>query len=176
MLTSRLFIRTYRQHNSRKPGIRYMVATINNKWIPSWIEDCSGSRKGEHHSSPWESPNININNLHLRAVLSSTKPPCTGTLSPAGLYDNNNDQFDFGSKMQKWVPSQTALRLGEIRPPTYSGYMVKKTHIPKIGFKFGLDQFGINSGYICFFNNIMVDEFSSTSRKGAAPCAKHAMN
>ena len=78
-----------------------MVATINNKWIPSWIEDCSGSRKGEHHSSPWESPNININNLHLRATLSSTKPPCTGTFSPAGLYDNNNDQFDFGSKMQK---------------------------------------------------------------------------
>ena len=35
------------------------------------------------------------------AVLSSTRPPCAGTLSAAGLYDNNKDQFDFGSKMQK---------------------------------------------------------------------------
>ena len=34
-------------------------------------------------------------------VLSSTKPPRAGTLSPAGPYDNNKEQFDFGIKMQK---------------------------------------------------------------------------
>ena len=37
----------------------------------------------------------------FHAVLSSTKPPRAGMLSPAGPYDNNKDQFDFGSKMQK---------------------------------------------------------------------------
>ena len=61
------------------------------------------------------------------------------------------------------LPVQTALRLGEIRRPTYSGYMVEKTHTPKIGFKFGPDQFRINSGYMCFFNHITTVRGSTNS-------------
>ena len=34
-------------------------------------------------------------------VIGKTEQPRAGTLSPAGLHDNNKDQFDFGSKMQK---------------------------------------------------------------------------
>ena len=35
------------------------------------------------------------------AVLSSIEQPRASTLSPAGPHDNNKDQFDSGSKMQK---------------------------------------------------------------------------
>ena len=34
-------------------------------------------------------------------VLSSIEQPRAGRLSPAGPHDNNKDQFDSGSKMQK---------------------------------------------------------------------------
>ena len=36
-----------------------------------------------------------------RPVFGKREPPRAGTLSPAGPHDNNKDQFDFGSKMQK---------------------------------------------------------------------------
>ena len=45
--------------------------------------------------------NLMMQVLYRESVVSSTKPPRAGTLSPAGPYDNNKDQFDFGSKMQK---------------------------------------------------------------------------
>ena len=38
-------------------------------------------------------------------VIGKTEQPRACTLSPAGLHDNNKDQFDFGSKMQKSVLS-----------------------------------------------------------------------
>ena len=34
-------------------------------------------------------------------VIGKTEQPRAGRLSLAGLHDNNKDQFDFGSKMQK---------------------------------------------------------------------------
>ena len=39
------------------------------------------------------------------AVLSSIEQPHAGTLSQAGPHDNNKDQFESGSKMQKLVLS-----------------------------------------------------------------------
>ena len=48
---------------------------------------------------------MSLDESKVQPVLSSTKPPRAGTLSPAGLYNNNKDQYDFGSKMQKWVLS-----------------------------------------------------------------------
>ena len=39
------------------------------------------------------------------AVVSSTKLPRASTLSQAGLHENNKTQFEFCSKMQKWVLS-----------------------------------------------------------------------
>ena len=39
--------------------------------------------------------------FRLRPVIGKTEQPRAGKLSPAGLHDNNKDQFDFGSKMQK---------------------------------------------------------------------------
>ena len=38
-------------------------------------------------------------------VLSSIEQPHAGTLSQAGPHDNNKDQFESGSKMQKLVLS-----------------------------------------------------------------------
>ena len=40
-----------------------------------------------------------------KAVLSSIEQPHAGTLSQAGPHDNNKDQFESGSKMQKLVLS-----------------------------------------------------------------------
>ena len=39
--------------------------------------------------------------LPSRSVIGKTEQPRAGRLSLAGLHDNNKDQFDFGSKMQK---------------------------------------------------------------------------
>ena len=36
----------------------------------------------------------------------------------------------------------------------YKGYMVIKTHVPRIGSKFGPDKFRINSGYMSVYNHI----------------------
>ena len=36
----------------------------------------------------------------------------------------------------------------------FSSCMVIKTHIPRIGSKFGPDEFRINSGYMSFYNHI----------------------
>ena len=38
--------------------------------------------------------------------------------------------------------------------PTYSGYMVEKIPIPRIGPKFIRAKFGTNLGYMSFFNHI----------------------
>ena len=54
-----------------------------------------------------------------------------------------------GRRVWQWPAALSA-----ICPPTYSGYMVIKTHIPKIGSKFGPDKFRTNFGYMCFFNHI----------------------
>ena len=43
--------------------------------------------------------------IELSAVLSSIEQPHAGTLSQAGPHDNNKDQFESGSKMQKLVLS-----------------------------------------------------------------------
>ena len=41
----------------------------------------------------------------METVLSSIEQPHAGTLSQAGPHDNNKDQFESGSKMQKLVLS-----------------------------------------------------------------------
>ena len=38
--------------------------------------------------------------------------------------------------------------------PTYSGYMIEKTHIPRIGFKFIRTKFRTNFGYMDFYKPI----------------------
>ena len=49
--------------------------------------------------------NIAYNENSLEPVLSSIEQPHAGTLSQAGPHDNNKDQFESGSKMQKLVLS-----------------------------------------------------------------------
>ena len=57
-------------------------------------------REGEGLPSPqFSGPFI------VGAVLSSIEQPHAGTLSQAGPHDNNKDQFESGSKMQKLVLS-----------------------------------------------------------------------
>ena len=46
------------------------------------------------------------------------------------------------------------MRLSRIRRPTYSGYMVEKTHISRIDSKLIKANFKPNFGYMCFFNYI----------------------
>ena len=59
--------------------------------------------------------------------------------------------------------------LSAICSPTYSGYMVEKTHVPKIGSKFIRAKFRTNFGYMSFYNHITTVEIAERGALSAMP-------
>ena len=52
-------------------------------------------------------------------------------------------------RVWQWPAASSA-----ICPPTYSDYMVEKTHVPRIGSKFIRAKFRTNFGYMSFYNHV----------------------